>query len=122
QANLAREIENGMAMRAPSLIFLDIQPAQVETFRQTVGRTRGAEILQEAPVLRARVVRIAGVPVDQANVGERAQWTLRRDRGLSYRAGMPEGTELVAGEWWPADYAGPALVSVEDDVAIGYGV
>ncbi|MFO1070470.1 MAG: FtsX-like permease family protein [Geminicoccaceae bacterium] len=122
QANLAREIEAGVSTRAPSLVFIDIQPPQLEAFRNTVAQTPGAEILQEAPVLRARVVRISGVPVDQANVGERAQWTLRRDRGLSFRADMPPGTELVAGEWWPADYSGPPLVSVEDDVALGYGV
>jgi putative ABC transport system permease protein len=35
---------------------------------------------------------------------------------------MPEGSELVAGAWWPEDYAGPPLVSVEDEVAAAYGV
>ena len=35
---------------------------------------------------------------------------------------MPAGTELVAGEWWPEDYSGPPLVSVEDEVAEAYGV
>ena len=64
--------------------------------------------------MRGRVVRIDGVPADQSGI---EHWSLRRDRGLSYAAAMPEGTELVAGEWWPEDYAGPPLVSVEDEVA-----
>ena len=55
-------------------------------------------------------MRIKGVPVDQTGI---EHWTLRRDRGLSYAAEPPPGTELVAGSWWPADYAGPPLVSVE---------
>ena len=28
----------------------------------------------------------------------------------------------MAGSWWPADYAGPPLVSIEDEVAEAYGV
>ncbi|MEM7023813.1 MAG: FtsX-like permease family protein, partial [Pseudomonadota bacterium] len=75
--------------------------------------------LQAAPVMRGRVVRIAGVPAHESGV---KHWTLRRDRGLSYAGPMPEGSEIVAGEWWPEDYDGPPLVSVEDDVADAYGV
>lgn len=73
-------------------------------------------------MLRARIVRIAGVPVEQTRVAEHVAWTLERDRGLSYAAEQPAGSELSAGTWWPTDYAGPPLVSVEDEVALGYGV
>ena len=78
-----------------------------------------AQVVQLAPVMRGRVVRIKGVPVDQTGI---EHWTLRRDRGLSYAARMPAGSEIVAGAWWPEDYAGPPLVSIEDDVAEAYGV
>ncbi len=64
-------------------------------------------------------MRINGVPVDQTGI---EHWTLRHDRGLSYAAALPAGTELVAGASWPEDYAGPPLVSVEDEVAAAYGV
>jgi putative ABC transport system permease protein len=74
------------------------------------------------PVLRARVVRIAGQPVDETAIAEDVRWTVRRDRGLSYRAEAPPADTIVAGSWWAEDYAGPPLVSVEDEVAIGYGV
>ncbi len=59
------------------------------------------------------------MPVDETGV---EHWSLRRDRGLSYAAALPEGSELAAGAWWPEDYAGPPLVSVEDEVALAYGV
>jgi len=74
------------------------------------------------PVLRARVVRIGGQPVDQVEIDDNVRWTVRRDRGLSYRSEAPPADTIVAGSWWPEDYSGKPLVSVEDEVAIGYGV
>ena len=35
---------------------------------------------------------------------------------------MPDGTEIVTGRWWAADYAGPPLVSIDEEIAAGYGV
>lgn len=122
QANLNGEIDERLSERAPSFVLVDIQPSQVEPFREVVAATPGARIIQQAPTLRARVVRIGGIPAEQAQVAENVAWTLRRDRGLSYAAEMPAATELVAGTWWPSDYDGPALVSVEDEVALGYGL
>ncbi len=122
QANLRRELEVQIPERVPAAIFIDIQPDEVERFRHAVEATPGAAILQSAPMLRARVVRIAGQPVDAASVDPHVAWTVRNDRGLTYQAARPEGTELAAGSWWPADYKGPTLVSVEDEVARGYHV
>lgn len=119
---LGGEIAARVPERAPSFIAIDIQPDQRQTFEQVVGDTPGAVILQAVPTVRARIVRIKGVGVDQAPIAERARWTVDRDRGLSWSAAMPKGSELAAGAWWPADYAGPALVSVEDDIAEGYGI
>jgi putative ABC transport system permease protein len=119
---LSRELRENRPMNAPSTIFIDIQGTQRAAFEAVVGEFPDARILQLEPVLRARVVKIAGIGVDQAQIGEGARWTVRRDRGLSFRAAPPEHTTLVAGEWWPADYAGPPLVSMEDDIAEGYGI
>ena len=74
------------------------------------------------PSLRARVVAIKGVPVDKAVVSPDTRFALRGDRGLTYAATPPEGTEIVAGTWWPADYDGPPLVSFDAGLAAGWGV
>jgi putative ABC transport system permease protein len=118
--NLAEEIELNLPGRVPGAFFIDIQRDQIETFEAVVGSVAGAETLQMMPVVRGRVVRIKGTPVDQIGIG--GHWTLRRDRGLSYAAAKPEGSELVAGSWWPDDYIGPPLVSIEVDVAEAYRV
>ena len=119
ERNLAAEVDLRLPGRVPSLFLIDLQPDQQAPLERLLAATDGAAMVQMAPVIRGRVVRIAGVPADQSGV---QHWSLRRDRGLSYAAAMPEGTELVAGEWWPEDYAGPPLVSVEDEVAEAYGV
>jgi putative ABC transport system permease protein len=119
ERNLAAEIELRLPERAPGVFFIDIQRDQVGRFEQVVSAVQDAHVLQIAPVIRGRVVRIKGIPVDQTGI---EHWTLRRDRGLSYAAEQPERSDLAAGSWWPADYAGPPLVSVEDEVAEAYGV
>ncbi len=35
---------------------------------------------------------------------------------------QPQNAEILEGKWWPADYAGPPLVSIDDEVAKGAGV
>jgi putative ABC transport system permease protein len=121
QANLNRELTERLPDRSPSSIFIDIQPHQWAPF-ETIAAAHGAAILESAPMLRARIVRIKDVPVDAAPIAGNVRWTINQDRGLSWSATPPPGTELVAGSWWPADYAGPPLVSIEEDVAAGYGV
>ena len=119
---LRRELVQSRPESAPSVVFIDIQESQRGAFEAVVDRFEGARILQMEPVLRARVVEIAGVPVDEARIGENVRWTVRRDRGLSFRAGPPADSTLTSGGWWPEGYSGPPLVSIEDEVARGYGI
>ena len=47
---------------------------------------------------------------------------LQSDRGLTYAAEPPRGSKVVEGNWWPADYNGPPLVSFEKKLASGLGL
>jgi putative ABC transport system permease protein len=49
-------------------------------------------------------------------------WALEGDRGVTFASNPPESSEVVAGKWWPADYSGPPLVSMEKQVADGLGL
>jgi putative ABC transport system permease protein len=68
-------------------------------------------------MLRGRLVKLGDRPVEQIKAPPEVQWVLTGDRGLSHSAAVPEGSTVVAGAWWPADYAGEPLVSVEADIA-----
>src|SRR5436305_1364334 len=121
EGNLGAEIETRVAEHAPADFFIDIQPDQLAGFEEIVRATPGARF-EQVPMLRGRVTRLNGTPVETATVAPEAQWALRGDRGLTYAAEPPAGSRLVAGSWWPADYQGPPLVSFDAELAQGMGL
>ena len=67
------------------------------------------------PFLRGRIVGVNGLDPEVALVNEDHAWLIQGDRGLSYSRTRPDNP-TVTGEWWPEDYAGPPLLSVDVDV------
>jgi putative ABC transport system permease protein len=74
------------------------------------------------PMIRARIVRLNGVPVRQAKIDPDVRWAVRNERGLTYAKTPPDGSEIVAGKWWPPDYKGPPLISFDANLAAGMGL
>jgi len=106
----------------PNFFFIDAPKAQAGDFRAFLGeQTPGARIVH-VPMMRGRIVAVKGVPVEKLAVNDEAKWALEGDRGVTFSAGVPENSQLVAGEWWPANYSGPPLVSLEAKIAEGMGV
>ena len=91
--------------------------AAARALGQVAGRGAGQPLDQLLPSLRARVVRIAGRPVAEVKVGGQCRLDGEPRPGLHLCRTVPEGTELVAGSWWPPDYAGPPLVSIDEEIA-----
>ena len=108
--------------QAPSFFFVDIQNEQMDRFRALATSVPGVTEIRDVPSLRARVVAIKGVPVERAEVSPDTAFALKGDRGLTYAAEPPEQTRLTAGAWWPADYNGPPLVSLDAGMAKGWHV
>jgi len=121
EGNLSREVENRLPAEAPAFFFIDIQPDQLAGFAAIVRAIPGAHF-DQVPMMRGRITRLNGVPVEDAAVAPEAQWALRSERGLTYAATLPKGSQLVAGAWWPPDYRGPPLVSFDAALARGMGV
>ena len=120
--NLGREISEEIPAEAPAFFFIDIQPDQVDPFTDLITASPGVTTAQQVPMLRGRITGIAGVPATEAVVAPDSQWTLRGDRGVTWAVDAPDNSPVVAGEWWPADYAGPQLISFDAETAAGYGV
>ena len=119
ESSLGREVTERLPERAPSTFFIDILPDQVAGFEDLATHAPGIDGLERVPNLRARIVKLKGVPVDQAIVDPDALWAVRSERGLTYTPTLPTGSRVVEGAWWPADYQGPPLVSLDDGLARG---
>jgi putative ABC transport system permease protein len=122
EGNISATLDERLPEEAPSFFFIDIQPDQVEDFDRIIAQTPQVTQVARVASLRGRITRINGVPVEQAVVAPEAQWTIQSERGLTYSATPPKGSRLVAGEWWPKDYQGPPLVSMDVEIARGMGL
>ena len=120
--SISSEIRSGIPEKAPAFFFLDVRNDELPAFRDAVSKEPGVTHVNNSPMLRWRVVAVKGVPAEKVNASADSNWALRGDRGLTYAETLPEGSKLVEGEWWPADYNGPPLVSLVDEIANGIGV
>ena len=122
EGNLGAQISEQREDERPAFFFLDIQKHQIAPFERLVEETAGADYGRRVPMLRGRVVRIDGVPVREAAVAPGSEWVVQSDIGLSYAADPPPNAEITAGQWWAADYSGPPLVSLTEEVAHDFGL
>ena len=122
ERNLRAEIGGSVPKQAPSFFFFDIQAAQAPAFEAFLRKEAPNGVVAVAPMLRGRIVEVNGIPAEQVKAGDKARWALEGDRGITFSDRAPDGSRLVAGEWWPKNYSGPPLVSMETGVAQGLGV
>lgn len=117
ETNLSGQIERTVPKRAPSFFVLDIPQAEIDQFRGLIAARAPGAHLNTVPSLRGPVVAIDDQRVaDMKDIPDGA-WILRGDRGLTFGGALPEGSRIVEGQWWPANYAGPPLVSLDIEAA-----
>lgn len=119
---IVAQVSDALPQTAPSFYFIDIQPADAVAFDDTIKRFASAQDYRRTPMIRGRIVALNGVPAKNASVAANARWALNGDRGITYAATPPNGTEIVSGKWWPANYAGPTLISFDAELAKGMGL
>ena len=117
--NLRNSFSNDLPAVAPSYFFVDIQPDQIDGFRERLDNDDAVSRVDTAPMLRGIITQINGIPADEAAGGH---WVVQGDRGITYANAQPTGTEVTAGEWWPEDYAGPPQISFAAEEATEMGL
>ena len=122
QTSINNEIKNSVPDRAPSFFALDIPRDGAAQFTQMVRDADPKATINMIPALRGTIIEFGGQRVDQLEELPEGAWVLNGDRGLTYSKELPKGSEIVAGKWWPANYTGPALVSLEAEVAKTLGL
>ena len=115
EANLRREIADSLPEDAPAFFFVGVEADRIDRLTEAVEGIEGTGRFRSVPFLRGRIVRVNGLDPEAALVNDEHEWLIRGDRGLSYATVAPDNP-VVDGEWWPEDYAGPPLLSVDVDV------
>jgi len=107
---------------APNHFLINIQPHEVEPLGALFA-DNGMSVPAFTPLVRARMTLINGVSVKEREYPrEDGRWLANREANLSWTAVMSASNELVDGEWWPIDYDGPPLVSIEEEAATDAGL
>ncbi|HUE63037.1 MAG TPA: FtsX-like permease family protein [Rhizomicrobium sp.] len=121
-ATINTQVTSALPARAPSFFFVDIQPGETANFDRVIGSFSGASDYKRTPMIRGRITALNGVPSAEARVAPDSKWALNGDRGITYAAMPPPGTIVTDGKWWPANYQGPTLISLDQAVAHGTGL
>ena len=125
QGHLHDELAAGLPEDAPSAFLLNVPQAGWEELAELLER-EGAERVQSAPVVMARVAAIDGIPVAE-RINDQNRWALRRQLRLTYLDELPQDNVILEAAG-PATLAAPWVepatfeVSVEQDFAETIGV
>jgi putative ABC transport system permease protein len=122
QTSISNEIERSVPKRAPSFFVLDVPRPDAQRFKALVRTAAPDATINMIPALRGRIIAYAGKRVDEMEELPAGAWVLNGDRGLTYSATLPKGSTITAGQYWPANYSGPPLLSMEEEVAASLGV
>ncbi len=121
-ASMTAELKTQMPERAPSHFFIGINKNDFAGFKKLIAEKAPGSELNSAPMLRGKIVSLAGRPVSEIKPPPEAEWVLNGDRGLTFSEDLPAESKIVEGEWWPKDYSGQPLVSFEADLGRALGL
>ena len=107
---------------APNRFVINIQPEQRQAVRDLLAA--GGVAAELAPMVRGRLLRIGEQVVSAASYpdDERAQRLIEREFNLSWRAELPPGNRVTAGNWFTAADAGEGVASIEEGLAKTLGI
>ncbi|WP_461481429.1 ABC transporter permease [Porticoccus sp.] len=126
RTSLLQEWRWQLAEDAPNHFLVNVAPHELAGVEKLLADNQLHSVGWYA-LVRGRITLIDGQPPPEELVeGNEA---LRRELNLSWSSQLPEGNQLVAGEWWdqPGDVANPygehgAPISIEQDLAEEIGV
>jgi len=121
QANLTHELSGQLGPRTPDLILIDVQRDQVEGVR-AVAAPHAVAPARLVPLIRARVSAVLGQRTTLADADAvRRHGRLTREFGVTFRDGLEDNEQVIAGAFWDGPLGGPpdgadTEVSVSDEV------
>ncbi len=114
RTSIDANIQRTIPQRAPALFALDVPPEQAKAFARIVAGVARHPVIETVPAMRGTITGYGTTRVADLKTLPEGAWALRGERGLTYSEGVPSGSTIVAGRWWPRGYTGPPLVSIDE--------
>ncbi len=126
QANLVTQVTETAPRQFATGAFLEVQHGDTDAFDNlaaaAIGQPLAPAWYQRAPVLTARLTAHNGAMLIPEKIPIEQRWVVEGDAQISFLDGQPDNFTVKQGAWWPRDYQGPPLVSLEEDFARGLNV
>jgi putative ABC transport system permease protein len=119
QRMLVAQVAGRAAAGEPNLVLFDVQRDQRPGIAELVA-SQGLSMREEVPIVTMRLTRVRGTSVDELRAERKIPfWALRREYRSTYRSGLTETEEIIAGAWQGkvALDADPIPVSLEKGIA-----
>lgn len=125
QSSLLAQITDVAPRTAPSMVFTEIPGERGPAFDAVINRVMrhpDKDRYRRAPLVTGRITRLKGQPVRLDDIKDGERWAFDKDILLSSLAAAPDDANVVEGQWWRADYAGPPQVAMAIDIAHAAGL
>jgi putative ABC transport system permease protein len=125
QQNLVDQFAVRMTADSPDMFLIDVQRDQVKAVEETIARylEKGVTAPPLVPVLRARVVGVAGREVNLENYEDvRGRGSLGREYTITYRSKLEANERIVKGKMWDPTPSGDPEVSVEQSISESFKI
>lgn len=107
---------------APNQFLINIQPDERESIR-TLFEEAGLGSIEFVPLVRGRIATLNGLtPREWGQQPGKSGWRGSSETNLSWARTLDPTNEIVAGDFWAADHAGPPEVSIDEDTAEEIGL
>jgi putative ABC transport system permease protein len=125
QSSLLAEVRSVAPKTAPAVVFTEIPGDRAAQFDAEVSRAVGplsTETYLRAPMASGRITALKGRPVERKAIRSDQRWAFDNDISLSAIGAQPANAGVIEGRWWPANYGGPPLVALENQIAAAGGL
>jgi len=107
---------------APNHFVINIQSHERGSIAE-IFQSGGIAAPRFVPLVRARMTEINGESIKTREYPEEnGRWMANREQNLSWAESLSSSNEIIEGTWWPPDYDGEPLVSLEEEAAMELGV
>ncbi|MBL41747.1 MAG: hypothetical protein CMM49_03690 [Rhodospirillaceae bacterium] len=115
--NINKEINLSINESAPSFFLVDIQKSQYNKLENLISNSEGFENINAAPSLRGRLIKVKNLYIENYKLADNAQWLKKYDFGATFSNKLPINSNVIEGDWWPLNYNGIPLISIDKNIA-----